>query len=206
MPVKPEATAPLSSLDFYDQVMPGDIFWTRGAGLVGAAIRHGTASPYGHCGVIVGKHSRPSQTWLVDEAFPAFPPWRPAIRRQPRKVSSVAAVVRVWRDETERHAIMSISREMGIEKHPYAWSEIAVIAAATVLPHSWIPSTDVSSAVICSNHVATCIQVARSDDYERYIRYPPHQMWPGGLAYDLAHSDLVEWRLKGVAGGGFEPP
>jgi hypothetical protein len=42
-----------------------------------------------------------------------------------------------------------------------------------------------TSAVICSNHVAQCIRAARPDDYETYFRYRPNRMWPGGLHYDL---------------------
>jgi hypothetical protein len=68
---------------------------------------------------------------------------------------------------------------------PYAWSEIAIIAAAVVLPHKLIPTSDISGAVICSNHVSACVQAARPDDYDKYFRYKPHQEWPGGAHYDM---------------------
>lgn len=125
----------------------------------------------------------------VNEAFPAFPPWSPGLRLQFRELSTIAAVARMWRTEEEQILIAGTSEYMVRQRLPYAWFEIAVIALAGVLPHSLIPSKDATKAVICSNHVAACLRTARPDDYARFVRYPPHRMWPGGL-----HRDLQAWQ------------
>lgn len=185
MPVNPKATATPATRRAWDGAQAGDIFWTVGAGIVGSLIRHGTSSPYGHCGIIIDPWPEQDDHWLVDEAFPAFPPWKPGLRRQLRYRDTVAAVARVWRDEQERNLIVDHSLRLYRDKPPYAWSEIATIAAATVLPHRFIPMHDMTRAVICSNHVAQCIQAARPGDYELYFRYPPNLEWPGGCFTDL---------------------
>jgi len=184
MPTKAARTATEAARTAWDNVQPGDIFFTTGGGVVGALIRRGTESPYGHCGVVHDVDPADG-TWYTAEAFPDMPPWKPGLRDRERTADTVAAVVRIWRTEQERQAIISKSCELVEAKLPYAWSEIAVIAAANVLPHSWIPNTDLTRAVICSNHVAQVVRAARPDDYERYFRYTPNREWPGGLHYDL---------------------
>lgn len=184
MPAKRARTATRATRVAWRDVRPGDIFFTKGGGIPGALIRRGTESPYGHCGVIARTRD-PGLKWHVHEAFPSFPPWRPGLESADRAVDTIAAIVRVWRTETERKAIIGMSNRLVSQKLPYAWSEIGAIAAATILPHSWIPTADASRALICSNHVAQCIRHARPEDYERYFRYPPNLMWPGGLHYDL---------------------
>lgn len=194
MPVKPSATATANAVAAFSSAEPGDIFFTTGKGLVGALIRHGTSSPYGHCGVISGiSRSVDGQRvlpvpaeWITHEAFPGFPPWKPGLKVRSRKSDSVAAVVRVWRTEQERAAILDMSNRMVSQGLPYSWSEISAIAAGVVLPHRLVPMADASRAVICSNHVAQCIRAGRPIDYERFFRYHPNLMWPGGVAYDLA--------------------
>jgi hypothetical protein len=94
-------------------------------------------------------------------------------------------VFRVWRTEAERQAMVDHSIKMTMARLPYAWSEIAQIGAATILPHKWVPSWDLSRGVICSNHVAQCIKAARPQDYAQYFRYEPHGMWPGGVIFDM---------------------
>lgn len=184
MPVNPLATATPSTKQAWDGAQPGDIFWTTGGGLAGSLIRRGTESPYGHCGVIYRPRD-PGIRWGVEEAFPSFPPWRPGLKYADRNLDTIAAIARVWRTEEERKAILKKSNELVNAKLPYAWTEIGAIGLATFLPHKWIPMHDVSRAVICSNHVAQCIQAARPEDYVQYFRYPPNLMWPGGLHVDM---------------------
>lgn len=186
MPVDPGRTATEASRQAWRNVEPGDIFFTVGGGLVGSLIRHGTSSPYGHCGVVhrVVDRGDGNVIFRTAEAFPSFPPWKAGLRFRSRAPDSVAAVVRVWRDEDERYRLLNRSWELVVARLPYAWSEIAVIGLATVLPHRLVPLSDVSEAVICSNHVAQCIDAARPEDYARFFRYPPNLMWPGGLHFD----------------------
>lgn len=193
MPVQPARTATAPTRAAFADMRAGDILWTKGGGLSGFFVRHGSASPYGHCAVAVTSAFPDPITgeWMVmvNETFPVFPPWRPALLLRKRAVSSIAAVARMWRTEAEQALIVRTSESMVRQSLPYAWAEIAVIALAGVLPHSVIPNADATKAVICSNHVAACLKAARTDDYLRFVRYPPHRMWPGGL-----HRDLQAWQ------------
>jgi len=184
MPAKVARTATVATRYAWTTAEPGDIFFTKAAGAVGLLIGRGTGSPYAHCGIIHGT-TTDRLRWYTAEAFPVWPPWKAGLRWRSRPIDSVASVVRVWRTEQERDAILRASGALTKSKPPYAWSEIGLIAAATVLPHRLIPNIDFTRSVICSNHVAQAIRAARPDDYARYFRYPPHHMWPGGLHYDL---------------------
>lgn len=194
MPVNNSKTAVAA----FEDIQPGDVFWTTGEGLVGALIRRGTSSPYAHCGVVV---ARTENTLTTHEAFgDLLHPLRPAIvERYDRNPSGgdFAAVQRLWRDEPEQQSIINQSQMLYKQSGRYDWSEIAVMAVSNLLPHAWIPKTDPDAkALVCSHHVAWCLNFARPFAYTQYIRYLPWRMWPGGLAYDIERWMWNDERLR----------
>jgi hypothetical protein len=88
----------------------GDIGFDQGGGIVGFLIRHFSHSPYAHCWVY---HTRLPHSWITAEAYPG------GLKLRERQVDDVHRVARVWRDESERLALLKKSEELIGRKYRY---------------------------------------------------------------------------------------
>jgi hypothetical protein len=164
----------------FTRIEPGDIGFDGGIGLSGFLIRVGTRSAYGHCWVY--QKDLGNGVWQTVEAGPR------GLRVQKRTVGA-NKVVRVWRHEGERHALLRCSSLMVGRK--YGWGEIARIVCH-LFGVKLTKRADNPLRVICSNHVAQSILAARPD-FEHYMDYQPYEIWPGELAVSL---DEFMWETR----------
>lgn len=179
----------------FQDIMPGDFFWTRGAGLVGKLIRRGTSSPYAHCGIVVAV----TETYLICHEARGKTLRGPGLFVTKRKLGGFEfeAMARVWQNAEQRQIILDTSWGMVRNNLRYDWKTIAVIALATVLPHRWIPIKDPDGrAIICSGHVAQCLRIARPDDYWKYMASLPWWLWPGSLNGSLQRLLWADDRMQ----------
>jgi hypothetical protein len=155
----------------FQDIQPGDIGFDGGIGLSGFLIRIGTGSAYGHC--FVYHRDLGNGVWETMEAGPSGLKLRKRTR-QPNKV------VRVWRDEAERHQLLRVSSLLRGCK--YGWGEIARIVANFVGVK--FDGKDNPRRAICSNHVAQAAIAARPE-LVFYMDYQTYEVWPGELAVTL---------------------
>lgn len=175
-------------------IQPGDILFTRGEGFIGWLIRHGSAAYYAHCEIL---HERlrlnpdGGQQWIVSSAFFKFSKrwsglrWR--LRTIPIREANTPTqflVLRVWRNETERLALIESSRELTDQNFKYGLDSIFAIALRGVGIH-WRPYFNPKS-VICSEAVMDCVCKARPH-LRQELSHQPRYVWPG-----LARETLAE--------------
>lgn len=169
--------------DFYAWIKPGDIGFDKGIGLSGFLIRTGTQSQHGHCWIYHEKlavHDDLSETWLTVEAGP-----KEGLIYRHRRVAP-NKVVRIWRSEKERLAILEKSSAMVGQK--YGWGEIARIVLR-ILGIKIKKGKDNPNRAICSNHVAQCV-LAAFPHWRLFMKYEYFEIWPGELAQTL---DVIRW-------------
>jgi hypothetical protein len=162
----------------FPSIRPGDIGFDGGGGISGWVIRTGTGSSYGHCWVY---HSRNADgTWLTLEAGP-----KEGLVFRTRKAGP-NKVVRLWRDEQERAALLRASEKLAGSR--YGWGEIARIVCRIlgIKVRRW---RDNPNHVICSNHVTQAALAARPE-LAHYLRFAFNEVWPGELAITL---DAMQW-------------
>ena len=164
-------------------LLPGDVIWTRGGGLVGWVIRHGTASPYGHVGIVHEVlETRPdgTQLLLTAEAWPSRQRDEDGVQWRTRDTATDAPAIawRPARDWDELGALLLASQaHIG---RAYGWGEIARIGLrmAGIKVRGW----ENADRVICSNHTTAAVLAARPDLAEHIAPLRPSEVWPGRLA------------------------
>jgi hypothetical protein len=87
-------------------IQPGDIGFDEGGGIVGFLIRHFSHSPYAHCWVYHRQVPDNTETWMTAEAYPG------GLKIRKREQTNVHRVIRVWRTEEERRALLARSDEL----------------------------------------------------------------------------------------------
>ena len=164
-------------------IKPGDIGFTKGGGLVGWLICHGTGSTYAHSFVYVSKNKDGS--WNTIEAWPSAKAHLDGTRNRIR-TEYPAKVIRVWRNRTEQNAIIKKSKELVGTR--YGWGEIGRILLHFV-GINFIPKYDSNKRAICSNVTMQAVLYSRSA-LKNFFRFESYQTWPGELADTL---DRVSW-------------
>lgn len=158
-------------------IRPGDIGFDGGIGFSGWLIRTGTGSAHGHC--FVYHRDLGDGIWETVEAGPSGVLYR-------KRLGEPNKVVRLWRDDQERRAILVASSALvGCR---YGWGEIARIVCR-ILGVKLKRRRDNPARAICSNHVAQAALAARPE-LEHYMRYKPFEIWPGELAITF---DVMRW-------------
>lgn len=163
-------------------IQPGDVGFDEGTGISGLIIRLGTRSSYGHCWVyhqLLDIDANGDEMWDTVEAGPSGILHRIRTKR-PNKV------VRLWRDEDERRAILQASERLVGSQ--YGWGEIVRITCR-ILGIKLRRYKDNPRRVICSNHV-TQAALAGRPDLVHYLRYEHFEIWPGEVALTL---DELHW-------------
>ena len=87
-------------------IQPGDVGFDQGGGIVGFLIRHFSHSPYAHCWVYHDGTDNGGPDVLTAEAYPG------GLKARWRDAGRVHRVVRAWRTEEERQAILDKSEEL----------------------------------------------------------------------------------------------
>jgi hypothetical protein len=163
-------------------IKPGDIGFTKGGGLIGWVIRHGTGSPYAHSFVYhkpLGKGY-----WETVEAWPALRSDRDGVRVRIR-TEAPDKVIRIAGTPEEVNALLSASSALvGVR---YGWGEIVRIALRFlgIKVKGW----ESSSRAICSNHCTQAVLASRPA-LAPLFQYAPSHTWPGELAAAL---DRICW-------------
>jgi len=160
----------------WDHIAPGDIGYDRGGGFVGWAIGVFTRTAQSHCYIYVEPGD--GSYWWTHEARGGGPLTKCRRTQPPNKVH------RIWRNRAEAQAIIAASGDL--LGRGYDYREIVRICL-TMLGLPVLRAKDNAGKVICSNHVAQCVQAARPDIP---LSYEPHSIWPGRLAEDL---DEATW-------------
>ncbi len=163
-------------------IKPGDIGFTKGGGIVGWIIRHGTGSPYAHC-FIYHKYLGDGK-WQTVEAFPSINKNKDGVRYRIRTEEPIK-IVRMWRTKNEQRKILDHSVSMvGVK---YGWGEIIRIALRFL--GIKIKGWESDKRAICSNHCTQSLLSARPQ-LELIMKYKPSQVWPGELANT---ADYILW-------------
>lgn len=190
-------------------IAAGDILFTRGVGLLGTVIRHGSQSPFGHCGIFheflgfeyPAGSSTPVEVWKTAEAFGDGVKYR--VRRL--EVAPVAErheflAMKVCDDIIDVGAVLVESSRIVDTSAGYDWYEIARIAgrfAGLRVSPSW----DNPDRHICSGHVSHSVAAARHAFTIRST-VPLHGRWPGHvreLCADLLGARHIRgWRPVGT--------
>jgi hypothetical protein len=163
-------------------IKPGDIGFTKGGGIVGWIIRHGTGSAYAH--TFVYHKYLGNDTWETVEAWPSMKKNKDGVRVRVRTEAPIK-VARMWRTRNEQQAILKHSASMVGTK--YGWGEIFRIALRFV--GIKIRGWESNRRAICSNHCTQAVLAARPR-LGKLFNYKPSMTWPGELATTL---DSVEW-------------
>lgn len=169
-------------------IKPGDIGFTKGGGLVGWIIRHGTGSAYAHVFVYIKQNKDGS--WETIEAWPSKNKIKDGTRVRLR-TELPEKVVRVWRDKAEQVLIIKKSRDLVGTR--YGWGEIFRIALRFI-GIKFLPKYDSHKRAICSNVTTQAVLAARPS-LNRLFRFEPYQIWPGELADTLDRIIWAEDRL-----------
>lgn len=155
-------------------IKPGDIGFTKGGGLIGWVIRHGTGSPYAHC--FIYHHYLGNGKWKTIEAFPSIKRSKDGVRYRVRTEEPIK-IVRMWRTKNEQRDILVHSESMvGVR---YGWGEITRIALRFL--GIKIKGWESNKRAICSNHCTQSLLAARPQ-LNIIMKYKPSQVWPGELA------------------------
>jgi hypothetical protein len=188
--------------NIYIDIQPGDIGFTKGGGIVGWVIRHGTGSAYAHSFVYHKKITlspSDSHTWQTVEAFPSLKKQKDGVQFRIR-TEQPDKVVRICRTSQEREALLAYSA--GMVGTGYGWGEIFRIALRFV--GIKVKGWESNRRAICSNHCTQSIQAARKG-VDVFFSYKPSLTWPGELATTL---DAITWgetrvseRLKRLRNG-----
>lgn len=192
----------------YGVPTPGDMFFTTGAGIVGWVTRHGSASHWAHCGVVVdvksrglqsvcdiegldcsclgtGRHGRRAcmkAAFLVHtiEAFPdgLLHRYRWLVEAGPADRHRFR-LVRFGRTPDEQAVVVSESKALARRTRGYDWGEILRIAGRMVGVK--VRARDVApDRNICSGAVALA-GVAARPELAAHLPHAPHAVWPGVL-------------------------
>jgi hypothetical protein len=163
-------------------IQPGDIGFTKGGGLVGWIIRHGTGSAYAHS--FVYHKYLGNNTWETIEAWPSLNKQKDGVRVRVRTEAPIK-VSRLWRTRNEQAKILIHSASMVGTR--YGWGEILRIALrfVGVKVRGW----ESPKRAICSNHCTASVLAARPKLRELF-KYSPSMTWPGELA---TTSDFIDW-------------
>jgi hypothetical protein len=170
-------------------IRPGDIGFTKGGGLVGWVICHGTGSTYAHSFVYISKNADGS--WNTIEAWPSIKKDKDGTRYRIR-TELPSKVVRVWRTKKEQQAIIEKSKQLVGTR--YGWGEIMRIILH-FLGIKFIPKYDSKKRAICSNVTMQAVLSARSKT-KYFFRFEPYQTWPGELADTLDRLSWAQERLS----------
>lgn len=174
----------------YIRIQPGDIGFTKGGGLVGWLIRHGTGSAYAH--TFVYHRYLGNGAWETVEAFPSLNKRKDGVRVRTRTEAPIK-VVRIWRTPREQQAVLDKSSSMVGTR--YGWGEIFRIALrfVGVKVRGW----ESDKRAICSNHCTQSALAARPT-LRSLFKYQPSQIWPGELATTLDGIQWAEDRLREI--------
>lgn len=164
-------------------IQPGDIGFTKGGGVVGWIIRHGTGSAYAHVFVYVKQNKDGS--WETIEAWPSIRKGNDGTRNR-RRTELPEKVIRVWRTKVEQYAIIKKSKDLVGTR--YGWGEIIRIAFRFI-GIKFLPKYDSAKRAICSNVTMQAVLAARPS-LKPVFRFEPYQTWPGELADTL---DRIVW-------------
>lgn len=164
-------------------IKPGDIGFTKGGGIVGWIIRHGTGSAYAHVFVYVKQN--PDKSWETIEAWPSRFKDKDGTRVRTR-TELPEKVVRLWRTRKEQSAIINKSRQLVGTR--YGWGEIIRIALR-FLGIKFLPKYDSKKRAICSNVTMQAVLASRPS-LKLVFRFETYQTWPGELADTL---DRIIW-------------
>lgn len=163
-------------------IMPGDVFWDEGGGLIGLAIRIACLGSYAHCGVVTGPRDDETGNFATVEAYPGG-----VTLRHDRNEDRVFRAARLWRTEHERQAI--VDEALSHVGRGYAYAELARIAL-------WrfridLPVADNPATMICSNSVASALRAGRPD---LRLSYDPDRIWPHRVLRDVAVQEWLDHR------------
>lgn len=92
------------SEDIWTGIEPGDVGFDQGGGTVGFLIRHFSHSPYAHCWVYHKWCDK--NEWTTAEAYPG------GLKFRTRDNVQTHRVVRAWRNEEEREALLNASMDL----------------------------------------------------------------------------------------------
>ena len=170
-------------------IKPGDVGFTKGGGLVGWIIRHGTGSAYAHVFVYVRKNK--DNSWETIEAWPSSKAIKDGTRVRTR-TELPEKIVRVWRTRGEQVGIIRKSRELVGTR--YGWGEILRIAGRFI-GIKFIPKYDSPNRAICSNVTMQAVLAARPS-LKPVFRFESYQTWPGELADTLDRIIWIQERVQ----------
>jgi hypothetical protein len=170
-------------------IEPGDIGFTKGGGLVGWLICHGTGSTYAHSFVYISKNTDGS--WNTIEAWPSLKKEKDGTRNRIR-TETPEKIVRVWRTRKEQKDIIQKSKELVGTR--YGWGEIGRIVLH-FLGINFIPKYDSKKRAICSNVTMQAVLASRGA-LKYSFRFETYQTWPGELADTLDRISWAQERIK----------
>lgn len=178
-------------------IQPGDIGFTKGGGIVGWIIRHGTASAYAHSFVyhrLIKLSPNGQEIWSTVEAWPSSKKRLDGVQFRVR-TEAPDKVVRLWRTNREQQAILEKSTSMVGTR--YGWGEIARIGLRFV--GIKVKGWESNHRVICSNH-CTQSALAGRGSLKEFFNYQPSDVWPGELAETADKILWVQERISKVIG------
>lgn len=160
-------------------MQPGDVFFTRGDGLVGWVIRHGSGSFYAHVGVLVERCA--DGDWIVAEALYSSNGLLSGTRLRKRSFvrGELTRFVNVAPDRASRDRFVNVARAAAVKGHRYDLPELLRIAARGVGIRWSRPKSD---ARICSAVVAEWL-VEVWPEFGWFLPVPVLSVWPGLLAH-----------------------
>jgi hypothetical protein len=169
-------------------IQPGDIGFTKGGGIVGWIIRHGTGSAYAHT-FVYHKHLG-NGIWETVEAWPSTRKNKDGVRVRTRTEAPIK-VARIWRTRGEQDRILKHSESMIGTR--YGWGEILRIALRFVgiKVNGW----ESTKRAICSNHCTASVLASRPS-LSNLFRYSPSLTWPGELATTVDGAIWLEQRIN----------
>jgi hypothetical protein len=164
-------------------IRPGDLLFTRPGGISAWVIRHGSGANWAHCGTFTGliEVDGAEEVWETVEALAdgvKFRERRVPIHPEPGTERDLL-VLRPWRDDHERLAIVATACEWGAAGLRYGWEQIARIVLHGLGIDVTLP--DRPGTAICSHQAWAAVLAARPELAAR-TRYRPCDVWPGHLA------------------------
>lgn len=178
---------------------PGCVLFTRGVGAVGWTVRHGSGAHYAHSEVVhhvevlddgslrlrvVASYAKPFR----DDDGPRFR--TRTIKPMPASELHGYCVVRPWRTEDERQAVLIMSAAVAEAEVSYGYDSLCRICLRGIGIRT-APTEDMSR-LICSEHCAVSVLNGRPD-LRPFFPVPAQSTWPGLLHAILAeHCDVLE--------------